>query len=234
MFGLRAAVQHDEDLEVVVGLAQAGGNRLREVCVALVGRDAERHTGGHGSPLFSAEGRGGFRAPSPTLSRRARGRPRPRVGHRQAGHVRHQRRRRPRPARGLPAHGGRERLHPDPVGGDDALRRLQRPRGRVPAVGGRRGRFGGEPRRVVDRLRGRLLRSSRAAREAREVPAHHALAPRVGRPLVRALRRAGRLLQPDAADHPHLHLAAGRRRADAVLEVQRAHARAAACPGSSR
>ena len=29
-------------------------------------------------------------------------------------------------------------LHPDPVGGDDALRRLQRPRGRVPAVGGRR------------------------------------------------------------------------------------------------
>jgi hypothetical protein len=78
---------------------------------------------------------------------------------------------------------------------------------------------------LVDRLRGRLLRSSRAAREAREVPAHHALAPRVGRPLVRALRRAGRLLQPDAADHPHLHLTAGRRGADAVLEVQRADAR---------
>ena len=148
MFGLRAAVQHDEDLEVVVGLAQAGGNRLREVCVALVGRDAERHAGGHGSPLFSAEGCGGFRAPSPTLSRRARGRPRPRVGHRQAGHLRDQRRRRPRPARGLPAHGGRERLHPDPVRGDDALRRLQRPPGRIPAVGGRRGRFGGEPRRA--------------------------------------------------------------------------------------
>ena len=145
-----AAVQHDEDLEVVVGLAQAGGDCLGKVRVALVRRDTKGDSGGHGSPLASADGCGGFRAPSPTLGRRARGRLRPRLGHRQAGDVRHQRRRRPRAARSLPVDGRRERPHPDPVGGDDALRRLQRPPGRVPAVGARRGRFGGEPRRVVD------------------------------------------------------------------------------------
>ena len=61
-------------------------------------------------------------------------------------------------------------LHPDPVGGDDAVRRLQRPPGRVPAVGGSGGRFGGQPGRLVDRLRDRLLRPSRGAREARDVP----------------------------------------------------------------
>ena len=37
-------------------------------------------------------------------------------------------------------------------------------------------------------------------------PKHLAL----GGPLVRAPRRGDRLLHPDAADHPHLHLAAGR------------------------
>ena len=35
---------------------------------------------------------------------------------------------------------------------------------------------------------------------------------------------------PHAADHPDLHLAARRRRADAVLALHRAHARSAACP----
>ena len=96
----------------------------------------------------------------------------PRLGHRQARRLRHRRRRRPRPARDLPADGARERLHPDPVRGDDALRRLQRPRGRVPAVGRRRWSV----RWRTSSARGSPTRSAttaaRAAREAREVPAH--------------------------------------------------------------
>ena len=59
------------------------------------------------------------------------------------------------------------------------------------------------------------------------------LAPRLGGPLVRALRRRDRLLHPHAADHPHLHLAARGRRADAVLALLRADARSAASRGSS-
>ena len=43
--------------------------------------------------------------------------------------------------------------------------------------------------------------------------------------LVPAPRRRDRLLHPDAADHPHLHLASGRGRADAVLALHRLHAR---------
>ena len=46
-------------------------------------------------------------------------------------------------------------------------------------------------------------------------------APEMGRRLVRALRRRHRLLRPDAADRPHLHLAAGRRRQDALLALHR-------------
>ena len=38
---------------------------------------------------------------------------------------------------------------------------------------------------------------------------------------------------PDAADRPHLHLAARRRRADAVLALHDPHARSAASPGCS-
>ena len=51
--------------------------------------------------------------------------------------------------------------------------------------------------------------------------------------LVPAPRRRHRLLHADAADHPHLHLPARRRRADAVLALQRAHAGRAACRGCS-
>ena len=54
-----------------------------------------------------------------------------------------------------------------------------------------------------------------------------------GRPLVRALRRRDGLLHPHAADRPHVHLAARRRRADAVLALHRLHARSAASRGSS-
>ena len=43
--------------------------------------------------------------------------------------------------------------------------------------------------RLLDRLGHRLVRPGRAAREARQVAPHHAQAPRLGRPLVRALRR---------------------------------------------
>ncbi|MTD45433.1 hypothetical protein GKE82_14335 [Conexibacter sp. W3-3-2] len=42
-------------------------------------------------------------------------------------------------------------------------------------------------------------------------------------PLVRQVRGRGRVLQPDAADHPHVHLAARRRRADAVLALHDPH-----------
>ena len=45
--------------------------------------------------------------------------------------VRDQRRRRPRPVGRLHPHAARERVHPDPERGDDAVRRLQRLRGRV-------------------------------------------------------------------------------------------------------
>ena len=63
--------------------------------------------------------------------------------------------------------------------------------------------------RVVDRLhRVGTGRHLSAFEKHAEVPAITP-SPRVGRPLVRALRRAGRLLRPDAADRPH-HLAAGR------------------------
>ena len=43
--------------------------------------------------------------------------------------------------------------------------------------------------------------------------------PEVGRRLVRALRRRDGLLHPHAADHPHVHLAPGRHRPDAVLAL---------------
>ena len=68
-------------------------------------------------------------------------------------------------------------MHPDPVRGDDAVRRLQRRGGALLAVRRRRGRLGGQRRRVVDRLRGRLLRPRRHPREARQEAAHQADAP---------------------------------------------------------
>ena len=49
------------------------------------------------------------------------------------------------------------------------------------------------------------------------------VAPRLGRPLVRALRRRDGLLHPHAADHPHVHLAARRRGPDAVLALHGPH-----------
>ena len=49
--------------------------------------------------------------------------------------------------------------------------------------------------------------------------------------LVPAPRRRDRLLHPDAADHPHLHLAARRRRADALLALHRRSPSPAASPG---
>ena len=78
-----------------------------------------------------------------------------------------------------------------------------------------------QPGRLLDRLRGRLLRPPRPAREEQADP-HQPQAPEMGRRLVRALRRRDRLLLPDAADRPHLHLAAGRGREDAVLALHRA------------
>ena len=51
--------------------------------------------------------------------------------------------------------------------------------------------------------------------------AHQAVAPAVGRPLVRELRVLDRVPHAHAADHPHLHLAARGRGADAVLALHR-------------
>ena len=45
------AVEHDQDLEVLVVLVQAGGDRLGQVGVAGVGRDTERDTRGGSHPL---------------------------------------------------------------------------------------------------------------------------------------------------------------------------------------
>ena len=105
--------------------------------------------------------------------------------------------------------------------------------GAVLAVRGHRGGRGGQRRRLVDRLRGRLLRPRRPPREARPKlhikPSHLAWADRW-------FERYGardRLLLAHAADHPHVHLAAGRRRADAVLALHAVHRRSAASRGSS-
>ena len=61
--------------------------------------------------------------------------------------------------------------------------------------------------------------SSRSTAEA----AHQAVAPAVGRRLVREVRRRDRVLHAHAADRADVHLAAGRRRADAVLALHDAH-----------
>ena len=70
----------------------------------------------------------------------------------------------------------------------------------------------GERRRLLDRLRGRLLRPRRPAREARAQGLHQAAPPALGRRLVRALRRRDGVLLAHAADRPHVHLAARGRR----------------------
>ena len=82
----------------------------------------------------------------------------------------------------------------------------------------------GEPRRLLDRVLGRLRRPRRPAREARQQAAHQEEPPRLGRSLVRAPRRRHRVLRADAADHPNVHLAAGRRGADALPALQPVHA----------
>ena len=63
---------------------------------------------------------------------------------------------------------------------------------------------------------------------------HQPQAPEMGRRLVRALRRRDRLLLADAADRPHLHLAAGRGGEDAVLALHRLHPARLASPGCWR
>ena len=73
--------------------------------------------------------------------------------HGPAGPLRDERRRRPRAGGGLRAHAPRERVHPDPERGDDAVRRLQRLRGPLQPDRGDARRHVREPRRLVDRLR---------------------------------------------------------------------------------
>ena len=120
----------------------------------------------------------------------------------------------------LRPHAARERVHPDPERGDDAVRRLQRLRGPVQPDRGdarrlrsRTSSARGSPTRVG--YYGRVDILEKHGRKLHIKPSHLA----VGRPLVRAPRRRDRLLHAHAADHPHVHLAAGRRRADAVLAL---------------
>ena len=80
-------------------------------------------------------------------------------------------------------------------------------------------------RRLLDRLGRRHERRARPARAARPLRAHHARAARHGRSLVRAARRAHRADLPLPADHPHVHLAARRHRAHAVLALHDLHRR---------
>ena len=105
--------------------------------------------------------------------------------------------------------------------------------GALLAVRGRRASARRQRRRLVDRLRDRLLRPHRHPREARHASCTSSRRTCLGRPLVRALRRRDGLLLAHAADHPHVHLAARRRRADAVLALHAAHRRSAASRGSS-
>ena len=89
-------------------------------------------------------------------------------------------------------------------------------------AGGHR-RRGRQHRRLLDRLGRRHDRRARAARAPRPLRAHHARAARHGRSLVRAPRRAHRADRPLPADHPHVHLAARRHRAHAVLALHALH-----------
>ena len=135
------------------------------------------------------------------------------------------------PAGGVRADAPGERLHPRAQRGHHAVRRLQRVARRVQPVRGHDGRVGGQPGRLLDRLLGRLRRPRGHPREARQEAAHQEDAPRVGRSLVRAPRRRHGLLHADAADHPHVHLAARRRGADALLALHACSRSSAASPG---
>ena len=78
----------------------------------------------------------------------------------------------------------------------------------------------GKPGRLLDRLRGRLLRPRRHPREARQEAPHQAEPP--AQWADRWFERHGDatvLLHADAADHPHVHLASCGRRPDAVLAL---------------
>ena len=135
----------------------------------------------HGEVECTAAGGGVRRVTSPPRmdpAQPARGVARG-VDHRLDRQRRHRLHRLGRRRRRLHPHGARERLHPDAERGDDAVRRLQRLHRRHVAVrSGVRGRRR-ERRRLLDRLRGRLLRAARAAREEPVHP-HQRQAPRVG------------------------------------------------------
>ena len=112
----------------------------------------------------------------------------------------------------LRADGAGERVYSGAERGHHAVRRLQRLGRRVLPVRGRCRRLDRQPRRLVDRVRGRLLRARRPDREARPQALHQEAPPRLGRPLVRAPRRRDGLLHAHAPDRPHVHLAPGGRR----------------------
>ena len=124
------------------------------------------------------------------------------------------------PRRGLRADAARERLHPRAQRGHHAVRRLQRLERRVQPVRRHRGR-----RRSANLVGSWIaygvgyVGPRGHPREARQEAPHQEVPPRVGGPLVRAPRRRHRLLHPHAADHPHVHLAARGRGADAVLAL---------------
>ena len=81
--------------------------------------------------------------------------------------------------RGLPADDAGVGLHPDAERGDHALRRLQRLQRRTDPVRDRRRRGARQPGRLLDRLRGRLLRPPRPAGKEPADP-HQPQAPRNG------------------------------------------------------
>ena len=127
------------------------------------------------------------------------------------------------PARGLRADAPGKRLHPRAQRGHHAVRRLQRVARRVQPVRRHGGRLARQPGRLLDRLRigyaGRVDILEKHGKKLHIKKSHL----RMGRPLVRAPRRRHGVLHAHAADHPHLHLASGRRGPDALLALQRAH-----------
>ena len=128
------------------------------------------------------------------------------------------------PAGRLLPDAARERLHPRAERGDHALRRLRRERGQHdPAQhhGRRRGR---QRRRLLDRLLGRALRRTSVHRQVRQVRPAPPPPRGAGGALVRQVRGGHGLLHALPAHRAHLHLAAGRHRQDALLEVHALHA----------
>ena len=156
----------------------------------------------------------------------------PDPGDRPARAVHRLRDRRDRQVR-LPGHlrpdAARIRVHPDPLGGHDAVRRgaghgpVPRARATARVLAGRARGHARQPRGLLARVLGRLLGRPAADRSMGPIPVDTAPRGGPGPRVVRAARAGGRVLRPPPPGDPHLHQPAGRRGPDAVLALHRLH-----------